>query len=185
MKKILSGVVIGALITAFFFIYFRLIFFRPSPGPDPEPVIVTVKEPVYISDISGQVTIPDQPASPEGTYSPDFKVSVPVTGEFITENAEVKITGETVVERIGDLLKVDTKFYDAEVSIKYKPPPEPEKKLWSIGAYVVTDFDSIRPGGFIQRDFPVFEFSRVDVAAFGRVEMDIDTRIMAGIQFSF
>jgi hypothetical protein len=181
MKKIFIGVVIGLIgaliITAFLFCHFW-----PRPGPDPEPVIVTVKEPVYISDISGQATIPEQPA---GIYNPDFKVTVPVQGEFATENADIKVTGETIVERTNNLLKVDTIFHEAEVSIKYKPPPEPPKKLWSVGAYLVTDGDTIRPGGFIQRDFGLFEFWRVEAVAFGRVEVDCDTRIMAGVQVSF
>lgn len=85
----------------------------------------------------------------------------------------------------GDLLTVDTFFYDAEVSVKYKPPLDPPKKVWHIGAYIATDFDSVRPGGFIQRDFPLFEFWRVEAVAFGRVEIDMDNRIMAGVQVSF
>lgn len=189
MKKFMFGVVVGLIIalgiTAFFIAHF---WPRPGPGPDPEPVVVTVKEPVYISDISGQATIPERPTppgEPEKTYCFDFKVSVPVSGEFVTENATVKVAGETVVERSGDLLLVDTVFYDAEVNVKYKPPPEPPKKLWSAGAYIMTDGDSIRPGGFIQRDFPVFEFWRVEAAAFARVEADFDTRVMAGVQVRF
>jgi len=183
------GLISALVIAAFLFAYFW-----PRPGPDPDPVIVTVKEPVYISDISGQATIPQRPAQPgepeksketEKTYCPDFKVSVPVQGEFATENADIKVSGETVVERSGDLLMVDTIFHEAEVSVKYKPPPDPPKKLWSAGVYFVTDGDSVRPGGFIQRDFPVFEFWRVDVVAFGRVEVDMDTRAMVGMQFSF
>lgn len=183
MRKILYsgliGVVIGIMIAT-------LLFWRfwPLPGPEPEPIIVTVKEPVYISDISGQATIPERPADP-GTYNPDFKVTVPVAGEFTTESAEVKVSGETIVERTGDLLTVDTFFYDAEINIKYKPPPEPPRKNWHVGAYFVTDFDSVRPGGFIQRDFELFEFWRVEAVAFGRVEMDMDTRVMAGVQLSF
>lgn len=192
MRKILYsgliGVVIGIMIVT-------LLFWRfwPLPGSEPEPVIVTVKEPVYISDISGQATIPERPAQPgepgepeaEKIYNPDFKVSVPVQGEFATENADIKVTGETIVERAGDLLTVDTVFYDAEVNVKYKPPPEEKDKLWSVGAYFVADGDEIRPGGFIQKDFELFEFWRVDVVAFGRVEVDYDTRIMAGVQVSF
>lgn len=192
MKKIFIGVVIG-LISALIITAFLFAHFWPRPGPDPEPVIVTVKEPVYISDISGQATIPERPAQPgepgepeaEKIYNPDFKVSVPVQGEFATENADIKVTGETIVERAGDLLTVDTVFYDAEVNVKYKPPPEEKDKLWSVGAYFVADGDEIRPGGFIQKDFELFEFWRVDVVAFGRVEVDMDTRIMAGIQVSF
>ncbi len=186
MKKyiFILGVVIG-LISALIITAFLFVKFQPRPGPDLEPVIVTIKEPVYISDISGQVTIPQQPANPAGTYNPDFKVTVPVAGEFITENAEVKVTGETIVERTNDLLKVDTKFYDTEVTVKYKPPPEPPRKLWSVGAYFVADGDTIRPGGFIQRDFLSFEFWRVEVVAFGRAEKDYDTRIMAGVQVRF
>ena len=192
MKKFISGVVIGLIgalvITAFLFCHFW-----PRPGPDPEPVIVTVKEHVYISDISGQVTIPERPAGtgePGGLetqkiYNLDFHVSVPVQGEFATENADIKVTGETIVERSGDLLMVDTIFHEAEVSVKYKPPPDPPKKLWSVGAYFVTDFDSVRPGGFIQRDLPVFEFWRVEAVAFGRVEVDIDTRLLVGVQMRF
>ena len=192
MKKFISGVVIG-LISALVITAFLFAHFWPRPGPDPEPVVVTVKEPVYISDISGQATIPERPAQPgepgepeaEKIYNPDFKVSVPVQGEFATENADIKVTGETIVERAGDLLTVDTKFYDAEVTVKYKPPPEPTRKNWHVGAYLVTDFDSVRPGGFIQRDFELFEFWRVEAVAFGRVEMDYDTRVMVGVQVSF
>ena len=183
MKKFISGVVIG-LISALIIAALLFVNFFPRPGPEKEPVIVTVREPVYVSDISGQVTIPEQPADP-GTYNPDFRVSVPVAGEFATENADIKVVGETIVERSGDLLSVDTIFREAEVSIKYKPPPEPPKKLWSVGAYLVTDGDTIRPGGFIQRDFGLFEFWRVEAVAFGRVEVDMDTRIMAGVQVSF
>lgn len=192
MKKIFIGVVIG-LIGALIITAFLIAQFWPSPTPDPEPVIVTVKEPVYISDISGQATIPEQPVGtgePGGLetqkiYNLDFHVSVPVQGEFATENADIKVTGETIVERAGDLLMVDTIFHEAEVSVKYKPPPEPPKKLWSAGAYIMTDFNTIRPGGFIQKDFELFEFWRVDVVAFGRVEVDMDTRVMVGMQFSF
>lgn len=189
MKKFISGVVIG-LISALVITAFLFCHFWPRPGPDPEPVVVTVKEPVYISDISGQATIPQRPVEPgeleaEKMYNPDFKVSVPVQGEFATENADIKVSGETIVERANDLLTVDTKFYNAEVAVKYKPPPEEKDKLWSVGAYFVADGDEIRPGGFIQKDFELFEFWRVDVVAFGRVEVDMDTRIMAGVQVSF
>lgn len=193
MKKFISGVVIG-LISALVITAFLFVHFWPRPGPDLEPVIVTVKEPVYVSDISGQVTIPERQTKPgqpgeskesEKTYCPDFRVLVPVAGEFVTENADVKVSGETIVERSGDLLSVDTIFYETEVSLRYKPPPIPKRKSWSVGGYFVTDFNTIRPGIFVQRDFSLFEFGGVEVGAYGRVEMDCDTRLSAGIQMRF
>ena len=179
MKKIFIGVVIGALVTAFLSVKFLT-----QPKSSPKPVIVTVKEPVAGGNISGQAVISRLPTEQNdlSTFNLDFKVTVPVTGEFDTENADVKVIGETMVERIGDQLFVDTQFHDAEIKVRYNPPPDLPRKVWHIGAYVVTDSDTIKSGGFIQRDFPLFEFGSVNVAMFGRVEMDINTRIMAGVQ---
>ncbi len=181
MKKIFIGVLIGALVTAFLSVKFLT-----QPKSSPKPVVITVKEPVAGGNISGQAVIPHQPANlDDRSILNDFKVTVPVTGEFATENAEVKVIGETMVERSGEQLFVDTKFYSAEINVKYKLPAEAPRKVWHIGAYVVTDSDTVNPGGFIQRDFPLFEFGSVNVAMFGRVEMDLNTRIMAGVQCSF
>ncbi len=183
MKKVLLlgllGVVIGALVTAFLFAKFLP---RPDPG---EPVVVTVKEPVYINTVSGQATIPERLAGESEVINPNFKVSIPVRGEFATESANVKVSGETIVEKTGELLKVDTLFYNAEINVKYKPPPVPAAKLWSVGVYLATDFDQVQPGGFIQRDFPLFEFWGIEAIAFGRVEVDGEARIVSGIEVFF
>lgn len=183
MKKIFIGVVIG-LIGALIITAFLIAQFWPSPTPDPEPVIVTVKEPVYISDISGQATIPERSTDSTGAYNPDFRVSVPVAGEFITENAEVKVSGETIVVRSGDLLTVDTFFYDAEVSVKYKPPPDPPKKLFEIGVYVYTDFDESGIGWYFEKDWIIKETRFVDVLSFYRYQSDT-RRHYAGFKGSF
>lgn len=182
MKKIFIGVLIGALITAFLSVKFLT-----QPEYSPETVTVTVKEPVVVGNISGQVAIPHQSANPDdrSILNLDFKVTVPVTGEFTTENTEVKVIGETMVERIGDRLFVDTQFHDVEIKVRFKPPPDLPRKVWHIGAYVVMNSDTIKPGGFIQRDFPLFELGSVNVAMFGRVEMDVHTRIIAGVQCNF
>ncbi len=176
MKKILLGVAIGFLVAAFLFTGFQ---------PSPEPVIITVKEVVKEGVISGQTNIHSPQIDPKESVVCDFKVVVPVVGEFATENANVKVSGETFVERTGDLLLVDTIFHDAEINVKYKPPPEPPRKNWHVGAYFVTDFDSVRPGGFVQRDFLLSELFGVEVEAFGRVEMDVDVRAMVGVQARF
>lgn len=188
MKKFISGVVIG-LISALVITAFLFAHFWPRPGPD--PVIVTVKEPVYISDISGQVTIPEQPAgtgesekSTEKTYCPDFKVTVPVQGEIVTENASVVVSGETIVERTNDLLTVDTVFYDAEVNVKYKPPPEPPKKLFEIGVYVYTDFDESGIGWYFEKDWIIKETRFVNIMSFYRYQSDTE-RHYAGFKGSF
>lgn len=183
MKKFISGVAIGLIgtlvITAFLFAHFW-----PRPDPDPEPVIVTVKEPVYISDISGQATIPERSTDSTGAYNPNFRVSVPVAGEFITENAEVKVSGETIVVRSGDLLTVDTFFYDAEVSVKYKPPPEPRKKLFEIGAFAYTDFDETGVGWYFEKDWIIKETRFVNIMSFYRYQSDTE-RHYAGFKGSF
>lgn len=186
MKKFISGVVIG-LISALVITAFLFAHFWPRPGPDPEPVVVTVKEPVYISDISGQATIPERPTppgEPEKTYCFDFKVSVPVSGEFVTENATVKVAGETVVERSGDLLLVDTVFYDAEINVKHKPPPEPPKKLFEIGVYVYTDFDESGIGWYFEKDWIIKETRFVNIMSFYRYQSDTE-RHYAGFKGSF
>lgn len=168
------------LITAFLFVYFQ-----PSE-PAPEPIVITVKEPVYISEVSGQANIPKLPER-EGEplkeeTSNDFKVTVPVEGRFATENVDIKVAGETVVERIGDVVRVDTMFYDADINLKYEPPPEPANKLWHVGMYLTTNFQL---GGFVQKDFPLLELGRVETVAFGRVEKDSDVRIVAGLQINY
>lgn len=186
MKKFISGVVIG-LISALIIAALLFVNFFPRPDPEKDPVIVTVKEPVYVSDISGQVTIPERPAEPgepKETYCPDFKVVVPVQGEFTTENADIKVTGETIVERSGDLLLVDTVFYDAEVSIKYKPPPEPRKKLFEIGAFAYTDFDETGVGWYFEKDWIIKEIRFVNIMSFYRYQSDTE-RHYAGFKGSF
>lgn len=186
MKKFMFGVVVG-LIIALGITAFLIAQFWPSPTPDPEPVIVTVKEPVYISDISGQATIPERPAEPgepKETYCPDFKVVVPVQGEFTTENADIKVTGETIVERSGDLLLVDTLFYEAEVSVKYKPPPEPRKKLFEIGAFAYTDFDETGVGWYFEKDWIIKETRFVNIMSFYRYQSDTE-RHHVGVKANF
>lgn len=176
-KTFLVGMVIGALIVSAVWVKF---------WPDPqEPKTIIVKEPVISGEISGRANIVSPQNDTEESFAVDFKVTVPVEGEVKSENADVFLKGETTVERVNDLLTVDTKFSEVGIKVKYQPPPEPPRKLWSVGAYIVTDFDSVRPGGFVQRDFSLLEFGPVDVVAFGRIEVDYDTRLMAGVQISF
>jgi hypothetical protein len=178
LKAFLVGMIVGALILAAV-----LIKFWPKPKQDPDPIDIVVNEPVESGNISGQVIIP--PADPVQVFNPDFKVSVPVSGEFKTGSADAIVSGETTVERIGDLLSVNTIFTEAKIKIKYQPPPDPPEKLWHIGVYLSADPDGLHPGGFIQRNIPLFELGPVEMAAFGRIEMDMDTRLMAGVQISF
>lgn len=177
IKAGLVGIIIGVILTVC-----AGVKFWPQPKPNPKPQIITIKEPVISGGMSGQAGIVSPQNDP---IKLDFKVVVPVSGEFATKSAEVKVIGETTVERIGDLVSIDTKFHEANIRVKYQPPPLPPRKLWHIGACVYTSGKDSGVGGHIQRDFVLFESALVDAIAFGRVEKDSDTRIKAGVQISF
>jgi hypothetical protein len=173
LKAFLIGMIVGALILAAV-----LIKFWPEPK-ESEVITVTVKEPVYISDISGQAVIPQKEP-----FNPDFKISVPVQGEFKTQNAEVSVKGETTVERTGDLLSVDTKFHEADIKVKYQPLPEPRRKLFEVGLCAYTDFDDIGVGWYFEKKWIIKETKLIDIVSSYRYQSDVEMHYASiGINF--
>jgi hypothetical protein len=174
MKKLLLGVVIGALITTFLFICYQ-----PRPGPGPTKVIY--KDKIISGNMSGQAQIKPK-IDQEGhevallvNPSTDFKTAVPVTGMIETKKVKIEFTGTTYVERKEQLLTVKTVFNpDAKETI-YQ---EPVKTLFW-GPDIVTNFNGVYWGGHVQKNF----ISYKGVSGFVRLEKDYDWRLKVGIDF--
>ena len=190
MKKILLGLVIGALVTAFLFVYFR-----PRPGP----AKIVYRDKIITGNMSGRAQIMPKMDQEDGdniqtinnkgsiqivhpcpdfgaNNSSDFKAAVPVSGEIKTSHVNLRFTGTTNVERKGDQITVNTTF-NPDVKETYQEPV----KTWHIGIGVVAAKDGLGVGGHAQKDFPI----RGNLVAFGRIEADREWRLKTGIEFSF
>ncbi len=184
MKKILIGAVIGTLITALLFLQFM-----PRPGP--------VQTKIISGNMSGQVVMPSQKSKIDqeegdnrqtnkvsGNYqitnetgSNDFVASVPVQGEIRTNHVDLQFSGITNVERKGDRITVNTIFGQDVKETIYQEPV----KTWRVGLGAVADSDGVKIGGHVQKNFPIWR----SLVAFGRVEVDREWRVKAGIEYNF
>ena len=191
MKKILLGLVIGALITAFLFVYLW-----PRPGP----AKIVYRDKIISGNMSGQTQIKPKidlqgeeqnntskvsgevtkvaPCHDFGANnSSDFKAAVPVSGEIKTSHVDLQFTGVTTVQKQGDNLTVNTVFDQDVKETIYQEPV----KTWHIGLDIIVTNDGFGMGGHAQKDFPIWG----NLAAFGRVEADREWRVKTGIEFNF
>ena len=200
MKKVLLGVVIGALITAILFVKFM-----PRPGPlkviqDPTETekqkSITVNENKQTSVTSRVPVTPGNVDAGKGnvlTLNIGDKYFVPAEVEIKTiyqdssgnkiEDGLHKITGETAVTVGKGCLDITTHFQDStEISIAI---PDPVKKIWHVGLYAGATEDGLGFGGFIQRDFKLTMIKKVDLLGFGRVEVDRHPKLLVGVEGNF
>ncbi len=200
MKKFLIGAAIGALITAFLFVYFQ-----PRPGPlkviqDPTEAekhkSITVTENKQTSVTSRvPVTPGNEDAGRENVLTLNIgdKYFVPAEVEIKTiyqdssgkkiEDGFHKVTGETALAVGKDRLDVTTLFQDStEIAIVI---PDPVKKFWHVGLYAGAAENGLGFGGFIQRDFKLTAIKKVDLLGFGRVEIDRQSNLLVGVEGNF
>ncbi len=200
MKKIFLGVVIGAVITTFLFVYFQ-----PRPGPlkviqDPTQAekhkSITVTENKQTSVTSRvPVTPGNEDAGRENVLALNIgdKYFVPAEVEIKTiyqdssgkkiEDGLHKVTGETAVMVGKDCLDITTHFHDStEISIAI---PDPAKKIWHVGLYAGATEDGLGMGGFTQIDFKLTAIKKVDLLGFGRVEIDRQSKLLVGVEGNF
>jgi hypothetical protein len=196
MKKILisifAGVVIGAIVTALLFARFL-----PRPGPGE----TTVQKDKIVSGVisgsaiikpkidqeCGQTILPsnhitgnqliDSALNSAPNICSDFKTSVPVTGEIKTSHVDLIFSGVTEIERKDDQLMANTVFNPEVKETIYREPD----KTWAVGLGVVTNFDDVKIGGHIQKDFLAWD----GLVIYGRVEKDWDWQLKAGIEYRF
>jgi hypothetical protein len=117
------------------------------------------------------------------------KFTAPATGEVKTIYLDFSgqkigegvhpLTGETTVIVGQEYLDISTQFQNSTI-VAIDVPDQP-KKLWHIGLGVVTNFNEVGIGGYIQKDF---QFWR-NWVAYGRYEQDYDRRLKIGMEVSF
>jgi hypothetical protein len=205
MKKLLVGVVIGGLLTAFCF--WKL---QPQPSPakvieNPNPLQKQQAAAVLTEQrqgtITGRVVVSQAPqtekTSADGSRDSlslpiGAKYSAPVTGKVKTvylrsgqkvAEGEHPISGETTVTVGQAWLDIQTQFGDTvAVAVDL---PDPPKATWHWGGYLLTDGERVGWGGYGQKDFLIQRIGKVDVLAVGRVQVDWDRRIYGGIEVNW
>lgn len=209
MKKILIGVVTGALVTAFLFVRFRP---QSIPG---DPVAVSENPVSNQSSVKiesqgklfGSISFgnndenkPNNPAEGDNTpgqnnplktpnltlYDGD-KISIPVSGEIKTEyyNSGKQIGAGTHRIDGETILTVGANELQAETIFdnSYRiavEVPDPPPKLNRIGVYTTLAPGWIL-GGYYQRNFQLTK----NLLLFGRIESDTKTRLCTGLEYQF
>ena len=175
MKRFIYGVLVGMLLNAFISCFYNV----EAPSTDilinpPSEVLERLES---IKNIKQTVVIKEPDKIPVNKPQ-----TIPVS--VIVKDVKTNTVEET--ETIAEIVKTpDNDIVVTLPTIVAADIPKPEKKLWHIGIYTITNFDSIDLGGFVQKDFILFETKNTEMVAFGRVEFDYDTRAIAGIQVNF
>jgi len=128
---------------------FLLAFFVVHPKDKIVPGPVIYKDKIISGSMTGNAIIKPK-IDPQGhevilvsNPSTDFKTAVPVAGEIKTSHVDIKFTGITNVERIGDKLTVDTVFNPDVKETIFTDPVKP--KIFDPYIGVKTDFKDIIP----------------------------------------
>ena len=200
MKKILLGLVIGALVTTFLFIKFQ-----PRPGPakviENPTKAQEQKADVIIEKKQTEVTsrVPVKPAEKEPEKENVLalhigdKFTAPANGEIKTIYQDKsgkqigegthKVTGETSVTVGKEYLDISTRFQESVIVAV--DVPDPSKKVWHAGLYVYAMMDGLGLGGYTQRDFKLTTIKNIDLVGFGRVEIDRESKLLFGVEGNF